>query len=63
MYDGIYYAGVYRPKDAIRAIKKKIVGNKNFREVMLALTVRFRFSLSSFPLFLSVLNRFLYVLK
>ncbi|XP_072538920.1 target of Myb1 membrane trafficking protein-like isoform X2 [Salminus brasiliensis] len=27
------------PKDAIRAIKKKIVGNKNFREVMLALTV------------------------
>ncbi|KAI1886765.1 hypothetical protein AGOR_G00199170 [Albula goreensis] len=27
------------PKDAVRAIKKKIVGNKNFREVMLALTV------------------------
>ncbi|KAJ7330156.1 hypothetical protein JRQ81_016330 [Phrynocephalus forsythii] len=27
------------PKDAIRAIKKRIVGNKNFHEVMLALTV------------------------
>ncbi|XP_061084072.1 target of Myb1 membrane trafficking protein-like isoform X1 [Conger conger] len=27
------------PKDAVKAIKKKIVGNKNFREVMLALTV------------------------
>ncbi|XP_048356967.1 target of Myb protein 1 isoform X2 [Sphaerodactylus townsendi] len=27
------------PKDAFRAIKKRIVGNKNFREVMLALTV------------------------
>ncbi|XP_029913489.1 target of Myb1 membrane trafficking protein isoform X2 [Myripristis murdjan] len=27
------------PKDAVRAIKKRIVGNKNFREVMLALTV------------------------
>ncbi|XP_048104737.1 target of Myb protein 1-like isoform X2 [Alosa alosa] len=27
------------PKDAMKAIKKKIVGNKNFREVMLALTV------------------------
>ncbi|XP_061568167.1 target of Myb protein 1 isoform X5 [Cololabis saira] len=27
------------PKDAIRAIKKRIVGNKNFKEVMLALTV------------------------
>ncbi|KAG9331792.1 hypothetical protein JZ751_016994 [Albula glossodonta] len=26
------------PKDAVRAIKKRIVGNKNFREVMLALT-------------------------
>uniref|UniRef100_A0A667XCX7 Target of myb1 membrane trafficking protein n=1 Tax=Myripristis murdjan TaxID=586833 RepID=A0A667XCX7_9TELE len=29
------------PKDAVRAIKKRIVGNKNFREVMLALTVSF----------------------
>ncbi|KAI5090600.1 TOM1-like protein 2 [Silurus meridionalis] len=29
----------YRPKVATRALKKKIVGNKNFREVMLALTV------------------------
>lgn len=28
-----------RPKDAFRAIKKRIVGNKNFHEVMLALTV------------------------
>ncbi|CAN2391093.1 Target of, partial [Pristimantis euphronides] len=27
------------PKDAIRALKKKIVGNKNFQEVILALTV------------------------
>ncbi|XP_014048906.2 target of Myb protein 1 isoform X5 [Salmo salar] len=29
----------YRPRDAYKAIKKRIVGNKNFREVMLALTV------------------------
>lgn len=29
----------YRPKDAVRAIKKRIAGNKNFKEVMLALTV------------------------
>ncbi|XP_023813523.2 target of Myb1 membrane trafficking protein isoform X6 [Oryzias latipes] len=27
------------PKDAIRAIKKRIIGNKNFKEVMLTLTV------------------------
>ncbi|XP_076844809.1 TOM1-like protein 2 isoform X2 [Brachyhypopomus gauderio] len=27
------------PKDAVRALKKRIVGNKNYREVMLALTV------------------------
>ncbi|OCT83148.1 hypothetical protein XELAEV_18025685mg [Xenopus laevis] len=27
------------PKDTIRALKKRIVGNKNFREVMLALTL------------------------
>ncbi|XP_062989524.1 target of Myb1 membrane trafficking protein isoform X2 [Elgaria multicarinata webbii] len=27
------------PKDAFRAIKKRIIGNKNFHEVMLALTV------------------------
>ncbi|KAI5097429.1 target of Myb protein 1 isoform 2 [Silurus meridionalis] len=27
------------PKDAVRAIKKRIVGNKNFKEIMLALTV------------------------
>ncbi|XP_077805068.1 target of Myb1 membrane trafficking protein isoform X16 [Macaca mulatta] len=27
------------PKDALRAVKKRIVGNKNFHEVMLALTV------------------------
>ncbi|XP_049924963.1 target of Myb protein 1 isoform X6 [Epinephelus moara] len=27
------------PKDAVRAIKKRIVGNKNFKEVMLTLTV------------------------
>uniref|UniRef100_A0A3P9MKH0 VHS domain-containing protein n=1 Tax=Oryzias latipes TaxID=8090 RepID=A0A3P9MKH0_ORYLA len=29
------------PKDAVKAIKKRIVGNKNFREIMLALTVSF----------------------
>lgn len=29
----------FRPKDAVKALKKRIVGNKNFREVMLALTV------------------------
>ncbi len=28
-----------RPKDAVKALKKRIVGNKNFREVMLALIV------------------------
>ncbi|XP_069557339.1 target of Myb1 membrane trafficking protein isoform X3 [Brachyistius frenatus] len=27
------------PKDAVRAIKKRVVGNKNFKEVMLTLTV------------------------
>eukprot|EP00063_Salmo_salar_P011365 XP_013986200.1 PREDICTED: target of Myb protein 1-like isoform X1 [Salmo salar] len=27
------------PKDAVKAIKKRIVGNKSFREIMLALTV------------------------
>ncbi|XP_040892956.1 target of Myb protein 1-like isoform X2 [Toxotes jaculatrix] len=27
------------PRDAVKAIKKRIVGNKNFREIMLALTV------------------------
>ncbi|KAM8773443.1 target of Myb1 membrane trafficking protein [Acanthopagrus schlegelii] len=27
------------PKDSVKAIKKRIVGNKNFREIMLALTV------------------------
>ena len=32
-------SSLYRPKDAVRAIKKRISGNKNFREVMLALTV------------------------
>uniref|UniRef100_A0A3Q2Q5T2 VHS domain-containing protein n=1 Tax=Fundulus heteroclitus TaxID=8078 RepID=A0A3Q2Q5T2_FUNHE len=27
------------PKDAMRALKKRLTGNKNYREVMLALTV------------------------
>lgn len=28
-----------RPRDSVKAIKKRIIGNKNFREIMLALTV------------------------
>lgn len=28
-----------RPKDAIRAMKKRLNGNRNYREVMLVLTV------------------------
>lgn len=28
-----------RPKDAVRAVKKRLNGNKNYREVMLTLTV------------------------
>uniref|UniRef100_A0A3Q2T4X4 Target of myb1 membrane trafficking protein n=1 Tax=Fundulus heteroclitus TaxID=8078 RepID=A0A3Q2T4X4_FUNHE len=27
------------PRDAVRAIRKRIVANKNFKEIMLALTV------------------------
>ncbi|XP_034544582.1 target of Myb protein 1-like isoform X2 [Notolabrus celidotus] len=27
------------PRDAVKAVKKRIIGNKNFREIMLALTV------------------------
>lgn len=34
----------YRPRDSYKAIKKRIVGNKNFREVMLALTVSVTFT-------------------
>lgn len=33
-----------RPKDAMRALKKRLCGNKNYREVMLALTVRRAFT-------------------
>ena len=28
-----------RPRDAVKAIKKRVVGNNNFQEVMLTLTV------------------------
>ncbi|XP_043944871.1 TOM1-like protein 2 [Protopterus annectens] len=31
--------GAFSPKDAIRALRKRLNGNKNYREVMLALTV------------------------
>lgn len=34
----IFFSGD-RPKDAIRAVKKRLNGNKNYREVMLTLTV------------------------
>lgn len=40
----------YRPRDAVRAIKKRIVGNKNFKEVMLALTVSVHSYLHSYHL-------------
>lgn len=30
---------LFRPRDSVKALKKRIVGNKNFREIMLALTV------------------------
>ncbi|KAM7372403.1 hypothetical protein PAMP_009572 [Pampus punctatissimus] len=43
VFDGesVQHAGgaADRPRDAVRALKKRIVGNKNFKEVMLALTV------------------------
>lgn len=40
----------YRPRDAVRAIKKRVVGNKNFKEVMLALTVSVHSYLYSYHL-------------
>lgn len=30
----------YRPKDAAKALKKRLAGNKNFKSVLLTLTVR-----------------------
>lgn len=42
------------PKDAFRAVKKRIVGNKNFHEVMLALTVNILLLVSSiYPFMIS----------
>lgn len=35
----IYTVFPNRPKDAMRAVRKRLNGNRNFREVMLALTV------------------------
>lgn len=35
---------LFRPKDAIRAVKKRLNGNRNYREVMLALTVSIKWA-------------------
>lgn len=37
--DIVIIAYLYRPKDAARAIRKRLAGNKNFKSVILTLTV------------------------
>ena len=39
MFNDAKFVSPVSPKDAVKALKKRIIGNKNFREIMLALTV------------------------
>lgn len=50
---GLPFILLSSPKDAFRAVKKRIIGNKNFHEVMLALTVSFPSICLSIPLSVS----------